>query len=308
MANKTALFTDHTKGGMFAVEDQSLGTGARIFVHSVTGTDRADYGQNPLAPLATLDYAIGLCTASKGDKIYLMEGHAETTTAIALDVIGVQVIGLGTGALRPTLTATTAATDLINVTAASCSLENLRLVGAASGCTALLDIAADDFMANRVAFEHGAAPLIAVTVPGGWSRGKLIDCHFRGTAAGPDYCIYFENGATTGAIKDWQIVRPRAQYSVSSGLDNAFIRSDRKNPGLVIVEPVVIDFDTLAVDINSSSAAVGDGAVSDGTFVASAALTSIEDAFDVGGMVFKQCFVSDDASKAAGRAPITSAS
>ena len=33
-----------------------------------------------------------------------------------------------------------------------------------------------------------------------------------------------------------------------------------------------------------------------------------EDAFDVGGMVFSQNFVSDDATKTAGRAPIVSAS
>jgi hypothetical protein len=184
----------------------------------------------------------------------------------------------------------------------------VRFVGAASGCTALLDIAADDFAAVGCVFEHGAAPLNAVTVPGSWSRGRLIDCIWRGTAAGPDYCIYLENGATTGTIKDWQIIRPRAQYSVSSGLDNAFLRADRRCPGLIVTDAVVVGFDTLAVDINSSTIAVGDGVISNGVFVASTALTSIEDAFDVGGMVFDRCFVSDDATKKTGSAPITSAS
>lgn len=305
---KSELFARYQPGGAFTFTDESKTTGELFFVHSGTGTDGAGYGKNPDAPLATLDYAIGLCAANKGDRIYAMPGHAETTTAIALDVAGVQIFGLGTGRLRPALTATTAATDLLNVTAANCHIENVRFVGAASGATALLDIAADDFTGVNLVFEHGAAPLNAVTVPGSFSRGRLIDCTWRGTAAGPDYSIYFENGATTGTIKDWQIIRPRAQYSVSAGLDNAFLRADRKCPGLVITEPVVVGFDTLAIDINSSTIAVGDGVISDGTFVASAALTSIEDAFDVGGMVFKQCFVSDDASKTAGRAPIVSAS
>jgi hypothetical protein len=305
---KTALFSNHQPGGMFAVEDESRGTGSRFFVQATAGTDRADLGRNPEAPLASLDYAIGLCTAAKGDIIYLMEGHAETTTAIAMDVAGVRVVGLGTGRNRPALTATAAATDLINVTAANCAIENVRLVGAASAVTALLDIAADDFRGERIVFEHGATPLSAVTVPGSWSRGQLIDCMWRGTAAGPDYCIYFENGATTGTIKDWQIIRPRAQYSVSAGLDNAFIRADRKCPGLIITDPVVIGFDTLAVDINSSTIAVGDGVISNGVFIASTTLTSIEDAFDVGGMVFDNCRVSDDASKRTGLAPISSAS
>ena len=259
-------------------------------------------------PFATLDYAIGRTTASKSDTIVLLPGHAETTTAIAVDVAGIRIIGLGSGRNRPALTATAAATDLINVSVANIYIENVRLVGAASACTALLDIAGADFTGVGLVFEHGAAPVSAVTVPGSFARGKLVDCLWRGTAAGPDYCIYFENGATTGTIPDWQIVRPRAQYSVSAGLDNAFIRADRKCPGLIITEPVVVGFDTLAVDINSSSAAVGDGVISDGTFIASTALTSIEDAFDVGGMAFKECYVTDVVTSRPGPVPIATAS
>jgi len=287
-----------------------FGFGGTVFyVSSDTnvGSDTAN-GTSWQTPFRTLAYAITQCTSGKGDVIVLMPGYAQTTTAIALSKTGVRIIGIGSGRNRPALTATTAATDLLNVTGANCYIENVRFVGAASGCTALLDVAADDFTAQGCVFEHGAAPLSAVTVPGAWSRGKLIDCIWRGTAAGPDYSIYLENGATTGKIVGWQIIRPKAFYSASSGLDNAFLRADRKVQDLYVESPVVVGFDTLAVDINSSSAAVGDGVVSDGSFVASAALTSIEDAFDVGGMVFKQCFVSDDASKAAGRAPISSAS
>ena len=47
-------------------------------------------------PFATLDYAIGRCTANNGDIIMVMANHAETITGvagIALDVAGVTVIG-----------------------------------------------------------------------------------------------------------------------------------------------------------------------------------------------------------------------
>ena len=308
MGNRNALFSNQTPGGLFSIEDMSLSTGQRFFVHAGTGTNAAGYGLSPDAPLAGLDYAIGLCTAAKSDIIYLMPGHAETTTAIAADVAGVRIVGIGTGRNKPALTATTAATDLINVTAANVAITNVRLIGAASGCTALLDVAADDFTGVGIVFEHGAAPLIAVSVPGSWSRGQLIDCEWRGTAAGPDYGIYFENGATTGTIKDWKIVRARAQYSLSSGLDNAFIRADRKVPGLLVDDIAVISFDTLAIDINSSSAAVGDGVVRNGTFIATAALTSIEDAFDVGGIAFDRCTVGDVVANRPGPVPLATAS
>lgn len=310
MPVRTLLQSRQYPGGVFDIVNFEAHPGDVYFVGSgVTGaTDAAGYGTDPDKPFATLDYAIGQCTASKSDIIYLLPGHAETTTAIALDVAAVKIVGLGHGRNRPALTATTAATDLINVTAANCGIENVRLVGAASGVTALLDIAGDDFTGVNIVFEHGATPLSAVTVPGAFARGRLIDCTWRGTAAGPDYSIYFENGATTGAIKDWEIVRPRAQYSNSSGLDNAFIRADRKVPGLLVIEPVVVGFDTLAIDINSSSAAVGDGVVTDGTFIASAAIASIEDAFDVGGMMFKECYVGDAVTGRPGPVPLATVS
>ena len=134
MGNKTALFARKQPGGMFAVINQSLGTGDVFFVHSGTGVDGAGYGQNPDAPCATLDYAIGLCTASKGDTIYVMPGHAETIAAadgFDVDVAGVRIIGLGWGALRPTFTFSATASD-VAIGANNVHIENLRFVAAIS--------------------------------------------------------------------------------------------------------------------------------------------------------------------------------
>lgn len=80
---------------------------------------------------ATIDSAIGACTANAGDTIYVLPGHTEavTSTSIACDIAGVSVVGLSAGSLKPTLTF--AATDSrINVTAANCTFKNLRLEAA----------------------------------------------------------------------------------------------------------------------------------------------------------------------------------
>jgi hypothetical protein len=81
------------------------------------------------SPFATLDYAIGRCTANNGDIIMLKPGHAETVAtagAIAVDVAGVTIIGLGDGADRPTFTFSATAST-ITMSAASCVLKNILI-------------------------------------------------------------------------------------------------------------------------------------------------------------------------------------
>jgi len=76
---------------------------------------------------STLDNAIGKCVAGRGDVIIVKPGHAETissATALALDVAGVAIIGLGCGSNRPTFTLDTATTTTIGVTAANISIQN----------------------------------------------------------------------------------------------------------------------------------------------------------------------------------------
>lgn len=103
-------------------------SGQVFYVCSVTGSDAYD-GKSPATAFATVDFAIGKCTANKGDVILLMPDHAETVTAtsIALDVAGVRIVGLGTGANRPTFTYGAAAAT-ITVTGANCMWANCRFV------------------------------------------------------------------------------------------------------------------------------------------------------------------------------------
>lgn len=103
----TELFSRKQPGGIFTIENVAKTPGEIFFVDSTstTGADSAGYGRNPDAPFLTIDYAIGNCTANKGDIIYVMPGHAETITgtSITADVAGISIIGIGKGSLMPTI-------------------------------------------------------------------------------------------------------------------------------------------------------------------------------------------------------------
>lgn len=99
-------------------------------------------------PWSTIDYAIGRCTASKGDIIVVKPGHIETVTAaggIALDVAGVAIIGLGVGSIRPTVNFTTAVGASVAVTAANCTIINVLFTGGVDALTNPISVAAADF-------------------------------------------------------------------------------------------------------------------------------------------------------------------
>ncbi len=207
---RTALFVRSQPGGAFAVEDMNLGTGNRFFVHSGTGVNAVGGGRNPDAPLATIDYAIGLCTASKGDIVYVMPGHAENITAadsIDCDVAGVSIIGLGYGALIPTVSATAAAGG-ITVDAANVTIKNIRLVANfATGCTAAINITAsgDGCTLDGVQARDTTTDkewLVHVGVATGVDDLLIRNCDFRGLAGSMTNSILFAGTSLNATIEN----------------------------------------------------------------------------------------------------------
>jgi hypothetical protein len=98
------------------------------------------------SPFATLAYAISQCAANRGDIIFIKPGHAETiatATALALNVIGVAVIGLGRGSNRPTFNLT-ATTSTITLSAANCVFWNCLVTGGIDAIVAVFTISAAD--------------------------------------------------------------------------------------------------------------------------------------------------------------------
>jgi hypothetical protein len=143
------------------------GPGSVFYVNSVTGSN-SNNGQSWLSPVATIDYAIGLCTADKGDVIYVAPMHAETISAaagIVCDIAGVTIIGLGTGSFRPTITFTTATTADLDIDAANVTIRNLRFICAMAALAAPIDVNAASFTMEDCTFLVSAAanhPLIVV--------------------------------------------------------------------------------------------------------------------------------------------------
>lgn len=107
-----------------------LTSGEVFFVDSTASLkgDDASHGRTMFQPFATIDFAIGQCTANRGDIIFVLPGHTETLTsanAINLDVAGVSVIGMTQGRARPTLTLASSTAASIDVNAANCKIENV---------------------------------------------------------------------------------------------------------------------------------------------------------------------------------------
>ena len=126
-------------------------TGNFFFVDSVTGSN-GNSGLDPDHPLATIDTAVGKCTASKGDIILVMPGHNESITAatsLVVDVAGVSIIGLGVGNTRPTLDFDNTAGS-IEMDAANTRLSNVVLVASVSAVVVGINVDADNVQIDNI--------------------------------------------------------------------------------------------------------------------------------------------------------------
>ena len=132
-----------------------------FFVNSVTGSDGNEGTAD--APFGTLAWAITKCTANTGCVIVLQQGHAETitsNTALPFNVAGVTIVGLGTGADRPTFTLSTANTNRIPVSAANIKIQNCIFIGNfLSIATCFLLTTAPNFTVDSCAFRDTSAIL-----------------------------------------------------------------------------------------------------------------------------------------------------
>lgn len=161
-------------------------------------------------PFASIDYAIGRCTANNGDLIMVKPGHAETVSAasgIDMDVAGVTVVGLGYGDARPTITLNTATTATIDLAAASSGFMNCIFVANFADIAAMFTLSADD------AF--------------------LIGCEFREAAANMNWVILVDAPGTTNNAYD------RFRFN-----DNRVVAVDAANDQLI---RVAADIDGLEV-------------------------------------------------------------
>jgi hypothetical protein len=155
------------------------------------------------SPFASIDYAVGRCLANRGDVIMVKAGHAEVVSAaggLDLDVAGITIVGLGAGALMPTVTLTTAATADVDVDAANITVMNINFVAGFADITAAIDVNATDFSLIGCRFTQSAVDLNALiwvqdAAAAGSDRITIQDCHVIAYDAAN---THFVNFAGTG--------------------------------------------------------------------------------------------------------------
>jgi len=167
---------------------QSTATGA---------TDTATAGTKE-QPFATIDYAVGRCTANKGDVILALPGHVETISgaaSLAVDVAGISVIGLGQGKNRPILDFTNTA-GTVTLAAANILLANMIVRANVSAITMGLDVNADDVELAQLGFTYDAT---------GDDFAIMVDC----TSVDNTYihdCVFDTELSTAGGVKAINLV------------------------------------------------------------------------------------------------------
>lgn len=162
-------------------------TGSVFFVDSNTGSDDND-GTTKDLPFATLDEALGHCTANKGDIIYLMPGHAETITGaggITIDKAGVSIIGLGRYDARPAFLMDGATTVTALVTAANATIKNCVFRAGHADIAVCFTITAKGFRLESCLFEQNAVDenwvdiIHAGTADNDYDGLEIVNCEFH---------------------------------------------------------------------------------------------------------------------------------
>ena len=171
--------------------------GGNVFWVNSNGGSNGNKGTRN-RPFATLDYAIGRCTANNGDIILVMPNHAETITGaggITADVAGITIIGLGTYNQRPRFLMDGAATVTFVVSAADVTVQNCVFASGhadvvacfaitGKGCT-LIDVE----FADNTTDENWLTPIKATSTTNNNADGlKVLGCRWVSPDAG---CLEF---------------------------------------------------------------------------------------------------------------------
>lgn len=140
--------------------------GTVYWVDSNAGSDQNKGTER--RPFATIDKAIGTCSANNGDIIMLKPGHAEDisdATTFQVDTAGTSIIGIGNGAARPTFTFTGTG-GRVEVDSASTSIENVRFLASVSAVVVGMNVDADNC--------------------------RFIECEWDYDATGDDFLIFVD--------------------------------------------------------------------------------------------------------------------
>lgn len=154
--------------------------GRTVYVDSAqTGT--AGTGETWGSAYTTI--AAAVAASVPDDMIFVAPGHTETVSTaagISFTKANVQVIGLGRGTRRPTITMSAVAST-IAIGAASATLANVLILSTAA-CTIVIDINSTDATIDSVEFRRGSGtvPVVWIDINGGSAnacdRARVANC------------------------------------------------------------------------------------------------------------------------------------
>ena len=187
--------------------EMMLSTGDYYFVGNAEAGagDTVGHGDSPERPFATLDYAIGQCTAENNDVIIVMENHAETlaaAAAVVCDVQGMTIQGVGIGGDKPIFTFATDVNPDSDVDAANVTIRNIKFFNTMDALVAAIDVNAMHCTIEDCEFVDDGADNTLTWILGDANADALVvkNCLNRGTdTAGNDAFI------TMGAASNYRI-------------------------------------------------------------------------------------------------------
>jgi len=262
-------------------------TGKYLFVHSGTGNNGYD-GRDATRPVATIDYAVGLCDANKGDVIIVMPGHAENisgATSLVVDKAGVQIIGLGHGRNRPVLTFTNTAGS-IEMDAANTRLSNMVLFASVSAVVVGVNVDADNVTLDGNEFNWDATgdDFITMVDVDAFDGCSILNNRFisESAAAGAAEAI---------RLDDCHFVRIAGNQFSGQWSDAAIVGEGAAGVDLLIADNVIYNADTttgngIALAVAFTGLAVGNNI---GTLYA----TDPESTFDPGSLLCLENYIAN---------------
>ena len=180
--------------------------------------DDGEHGHSFVKPLATLNYAISLCTANAGDVILVAPNHTETiadtgsasgttTDELVIDVAGITIIGIGKNSARPTFTFNGATDAACVITAAlDVTISNLIFAGGLEDIANLMTVdgTSDGLTLENCEFRDGGTAILEtihqINLAAGADRVTINNCRFFTFAAGSSTLSNIEIATTVDKL------------------------------------------------------------------------------------------------------------
>lgn len=196
--------------------------GKVLFVQSShSRASNGNSGEDRDAPLATIQRAVDLCSANAGDVVIVGPGHVETVSAAAglvLNKAGVTFLGIGNGALRPTINFTTVIGADMDIDAANITMTNFLFTGGFDALTGPIDVNAADVTLLNIETRDVTGQAVAfIVTEAAANRFRLSGWKHQGdSAAGASRAILIVGGSDI-VIEDFDVYGNFSGAAIQNG-------------------------------------------------------------------------------------------